>query len=181
MTRDFNICVFYGEVWLRLASEPLAFTSMGAEDKDLLSAIIIGKDPASVKIHRLKFVFTPCSLSSKNTTVTPRAIIILMGSDRGRYNLSAVCVNLCGKNGPQMLQCGSKMSILTRKGAEIRTTTIPAPQCQNQKELQRTAGYTLSDGPNITLVRSQQQRSHRQTPDQYLTAAARLQTSYGQP
>lgn len=97
MTRDFNICVFYGEAWLRLASEPLAFTSVWAEDNDLLSVIIIGKDTASVTTRRLKFAFTPCSLSSKNTTVTARAIIVLMGSDRGRYNLSAVCVNFWGK------------------------------------------------------------------------------------
>lgn len=111
MTRDFNICVGYGEVWLRLASEPLAFTTMGAEDEDLLSVIIIGKDTASVKIRRLKFAFTPYSLSSKNMTVTPRAIIDLMGSDRGRYNLSAVCVQLVRESGPQMLRCGSKTSI----------------------------------------------------------------------
>lgn len=141
-----------------------------------------------MKIRRLKFAFTPCSLSSKNTTVTPRVIIVLMGPDQGRYNLSAVCVNLCGKTGFRCCGvvlkraltmfmgakgCSSRLLLVcrvqrcplisTRKGAEIRTT-IPAPQCRNQKELQRTSGYTLSGGPNITLVR----RSQQQTPDQYL-------------
>lgn len=128
--------------------------------------IIIGKDTASVTIRRLKFAFTPCSLSTKNTTVTPRAIIVLMGSDRGRDNLAAVCVNLCGKTGLGCCGgvliraltmfmgakgCSSRLLLVrgvqrcplisTRKGAEI-TTTIPAPQCRNQKELLDTLRQT---------------------------------------
>lgn len=53
--------------------------------------------------------------------------------------------------------CSSRLQLVQRRPLIIRTT-LRGAHPHVQKELQRTAGYTSSDGPNITLVRRQQRR-----------------------